>query len=79
MNLAGNGDQGIEAPDLLEQSADRIAVGDIDLMVAAAIADLDDLMTVLKGRHDEFSDCAGRTHNDDLHIKALLGRLFSRF
>src|SRR5262249_3033249 len=71
VDLAGGRDERIEAAGLLEQLADRAGVLDVDLMIPALAADLDDFVAVPEGLDDGLADSARGTDDDDLHVRVL--------
>ncbi|MCY1455388.1 hypothetical protein D9M71_725200 [compost metagenome] len=67
MHAAGRTDQCVEAADLLEQRANRGAVGDVRTQVATVAADADDVMTLAQFvGHCLAEDSAG-ADQDDFH------------
>src|SRR6185295_20070806 len=74
MHLAGGAGDGVHLAGLLEQCADRLAVLDIRLQIAALAADLDDLMTALQRGDNGLAHGSGGADDDDFH-GVLLGMM----
>ncbi|MNT51393.1 hypothetical protein D3C72_1883570 [compost metagenome] len=66
-DITGCADQGIETPGLFEQAANRSAVADIYLIVAAAAADAQHFMTLFQLFGHRRTDGAVGADQQDFH------------
>ena len=71
MDVPGRRDNGIHFSGFLEQRANIIEIGNINLLITPRFTDLYDLMTRGQFRDDGFTDSASGSDNDNSHILLL--------